>query len=747
MTNPSTPLRTRLAVFASGEGTNFQAILDGCLSGWIPAEVALLVASEPGAGAVHRAQVAGVPAVVLQRESFKTPKAYGEALAAACKEHGAEWVCLAGFLHKLDPAFLKAFPSRILNIHPALLPAFGGKGMYGRHVHEAVLAHGAKASGCTVHFVDEEFDHGPIVLQSPVAVLDGDTPQTLARRVQEAEHWAYPCAVRLAVQGRLSLEGRKVRVLPEKAPGHRVRRALLSVSDKDGLIAFAQGLKDLGVEIVSTSGTAKALKDAGIAVRPLASITAFPEILGGRVKTLHPKIHGGILFRRSDKAQAEEARAYGLEPIDLVAVNLYPFAETARKAKHPHEQEVIEQIDIGGPAMIRAAAKNYDDVAVVTSPRDYPALLEELKASGGKLSHETRMRLAGAAFHHTADYDTTIAQTLAPKGGSAPLTASNGHASDAPADLPQTFELRAEKAQDMRYGENPHQAAALYRVLGAPPAFTQLQGKPLSYNNLLDAESAWELVSEFTGPAAVIVKHNTCCGAGLGKDAAEAWEKAWGGDPVSAFGGILAVNRPVGAAIARDMAGRFMEVVIAPGFEPDALAIFAAKPNLRLIERKTPPSKRLSVRSLGTELLVQAPDRRLFLEEPKVVSRRKPSAAELRALEFAWAVAKHVRSNAIVLTGEDRTVGIGSGQMSRVDSVRWAGIKFSDWRKENPEPEVLALASDAFFPFRDGIDEAAKLGVTAVIEPGGSVRDAEVIKAADEHGMTLLFTGIRHFRH
>ena len=744
----------KVAVFASGEGTNFQALLEGCRSGWIPAEISLMVASDPGAGAVHRAQLAGTPTVVLERESFKTLKAYGEALADACREKKVDWICLAGFLHKLDPVFLKAFPGKVLNIHPALLPSFGGKGMYGRHVHEAVLAHGAKVSGCTVHFVDEEFDHGPIVLQSPVSVLDSDTPQSLAKRVQEAEHWAYPCALRLAAQGRLSLEGRKVRVLPEKAPAHRVRRALLSVSDKTGLIAFAQGLKELGVEIVSTSGTAKALKDAGIAVRPLSSMTAFPEILGGRVKTLHPKIHGGILYRRQDKGQSEEARAYGLEPIDLVAVNLYPFAETAKKAKNPHEAEVIEQIDIGGPAMIRAAAKNYDDVAVVTSPQDYGTLLEELRSSGGKLSHETRMRLAGAAFHHTADYDTTIAETLAPHPALAPSgrgEAPNGNGKNGHQEaLPAVLEFKAERVQEMRYGENPHQAAALYRVAGQPPAFTQLQGKPLSYNNLMDAEAAWELVSEFSGPAAVIVKHNTPCGAGTGKDAAQAWDKAWSGDPVSAFGGILAVNRPVPAAIAREMAGRFMEVVIAPGFEPDALAVFAAKQNLRLLERRGAPSRRLQLRSIGGELLVQEPDRKLWLEdkEPfKVVSKRRPTAAETRALEFAWAVAKHVRSNAIVLAAEDRTVGIGSGQMSRVDSVRWAGIKYADWLKANPKPETLALASDAFFPFRDGIEEAAKLGVAAVIEPGGSVRDADVIEEADKRGMALVFTGIRHFRH
>lgn len=737
----------KVGVFASGEGTNFQAILDACRSGWIPAQVGLLVSSDRGAGALHRAEKAGVETVVVERESFKTPKAFSEAMAATCKKHEIDWVCLAGFMHKLAASFLKAFPDRVLNIHPALLPAFGGKGMYGKHVHEAVLAHGAKITGCTVHFVDEEYDHGPIVLQSPVAVLDGDTPLTLAKRVQEAEHWAYPCAVRLAVQGRLYLEGRKARILAEKNGGHRVRRALISVSDKTDVVSFATGLKALGVEIVSTSGTAKTLKEAGIAVRPLSSMTAFPEILGGRVKTLHPKIHGGILYRRQDKSQSDEARAYGLEPIDVVVVNLYPFAETARKAKHPYEPEVIEQIDIGGPAMIRAAAKNYEDVAVVTSPHDYHALLEELKGSGGQLSHNTRMRLAGAAFRHTADYDNVIARTLNGETQQPPPLPPPVNGRGNPV-LPEVLEIRAVKAQAMRYGENPHQAAALYRFEGEPPAFEQLQGKPLSYNNLLDAESAWELVGEFGEPAAVICKHNTPCGAGTGRDVFEAWGKAWAGDPLSAFGGILAVNRPVTAAIAKDMTARFMEVVIAPEFEPAALELYKSKQNLRLLRRTTPPSRRLSLRSIGGELLVQEPDRQLLLKDAlKVVGKRKPTAAEMRAMEFAWTLAKHVRSNAIVLAGEDRSIGIGSGQMSRIDSVRWAGIKAADWLKENPRPEALVLASDAFFPFRDGIDEAARLGVTAVIQPGGSVRDEEVIKAADEHGLALVFTAIRHFRH
>ncbi|MEK7857859.1 MAG: bifunctional phosphoribosylaminoimidazolecarboxamide formyltransferase/IMP cyclohydrolase [Elusimicrobiota bacterium] len=512
-----------------------------------------------------------------------------------------------------------------------------------------------------------------------------------------------------------------------------MKRALLSVSDKTGLIEFAKALQDMGVEIVSTSGTAKALQEAGIQTRSLDSVTGFPEILSGRVKTLHPNIHGAILLRRKDASQAREADLFGIEPIDLVAVNLYPFAKTA--AAHtgtPYSLEVVEQIDIGGVALIRAAAKNFEDVAVLTSPADYAAVLEEMEAAQGQLTLETRKRLALAAFQHTAGYDSMISRAWSIDGGE---------------KLPQKLEVVLTKVQELRYGENPHQKAALYSPDGASD-FAQLHGKELSYNNLLDAQGTWDAVSEFPEPAAVIFKHVTPCGAGTGATLLEAFERAWAGDPLSAFGGVLAFNRTVGPEIAELLAKRFVEVVTAPDFHPEALALLCKKPNIRLLTRKTPPSSAMQLRSIGREVLVTEPDRLLLGPDWKVVTRRAPGEDEERALRFAWAVCKHVRSNAIVLAGPEAAVGIGAGQMSRVDSVHMAGVKYKEFlRTGNPAPSALVMASDAFFPFRDGIDAAATTGMTAIVHPGGSIKDAEVIAAADEHKLAMVFTGMRHFKH
>ncbi|MBI4051011.1 MAG: bifunctional phosphoribosylaminoimidazolecarboxamide formyltransferase/IMP cyclohydrolase [Elusimicrobia bacterium] len=718
---------TRIAVFASGEGTNFQVLVDAVRSGWIPGEIVLLVCNRSEAGVLKRAKAAGIESVV----------AVGcEQMVRACRDRQVDLICLAGFLLKVEPALIMAYPNRIFNVHPALLPGFGGRGMYGRRVHEAVIRSGVKVSGCTIHFVDEDYDHGPIVLQATVPVLAEDTSESLAQRVQEQEHWLYPQAVRLFCQERLKVKGQQVQILPEKNGEVTVRRALLSVFDKQGLVEFAKGLQKMGVEIISTSGTARILKKSGLVVRPLSSITNFPEILGGRVKTLHPKIHGGILARRKDSQQCQEAMRHGIEPIDLVAVNLYPFAETAAKARSAWEPEVIEQIDVGGPSIIRAAAKNFEDVAVVTAPEDYPIVLAELEHSGGRLSLETKRRLARAAFQHTANYDAFISHALTEN-----RVESRG-------TFPDKLNLELVKSQDLRYGENPHQRGCVYRFADAAPSFEQLQGKELSYNNLLDAEGAWEMVSEFEEPAAVIFKHVTPCGVGTGSNILEAWRNAWNADPISAFGGVMAVNRAFTADLAEKLSQHFMEVMVAPAFESEAVEVLRKKSNLRLLIRKAPASQRWAVRSLGEEVLVQEPDREILRKSDlRIVTRRKPTSEEEQALWFAWVCAKHVRSNAIVMSAAGRVTGIGAGQMSRVDSVRMAGQKMAYWLKSNPKPEVLVLASDAFFPFRDGLDEAAGLGVTAVIQPGGSVRDSEVIQAADEHNMAMVFTGMRHFRH
>ena len=728
----------KIAVFASGEGTNLQALLDACRSRRVAGEVVLVVSSREDAGALRRAERDGIRTACVRQKDFSSPEACDAYLASRCVEAGVELVCLAGWMLKVTAPLLEAFPERILNIHPALLPAFGGQGMYGRRVHEAVIAAGARVSGCTVHLVDAVYDHGPILLQASVPVLPSDTPESLAARVSTQEHWVYPEALRLVAEGRVTVEGRKAVIHPSREQASpRIRRALISVSDKRGLVEFAKGLQELGVEIVSTSGTAKALTDAGVEVRPLDSMTGFPEILDGRVKTLHPKIHGGILLRRSDPHQAEEARSLGLEPIDLVAVNLYPFERVAAGASSPYSREVIENIDIGGVTLIRAASKNFEDVAVVVSPDDYAAVLGELSGAACQLNIETRRRLALEGIRHTARYDGMIAQawgTAGPRDGAAER-------------FPATLEVRLEKVQDLRYGENPHQQAALYRRAGTPPSFEQLHGKELSYNNLLDAFGTWDCVSEFETPAAVIFKHVTPSGVGTATEVKDAFDKAWACDPVSAFGGIVAVNRPFPKALAEALGKRFLEVIVAPSFEPGALEILRQKKNVRLIEMRTLPPSTTQLRSLGEEVLATEPDRIVFGDGLKVATKRRPTPDEESALRFAWRAAKSVRSNAIVLAGPDATVGIGAGQMSRVDSVRLSGEKYAEFLKSNPAPKCLVMASDAFFPFRDGLDQAAKLGITAVIQPGGSIRDEEVVAAADEHGFAMVLTGLRHFKH
>ena len=522
----------------------------------------------------------------------------------------------------------------------------------------------------------------------------------------------------------------------------KIKRALISVSDKEGLAAFAKGLAGIDIEIISTGGTARYLKDQGIQVRDVSDLTGFPEIMDGRVKTLHPKVHGGILGRRNDPRHLDQMKQHGIEPIDLIAVNLYPFEKTSSKPDCSLE-EAIEQIDIGGPAMIRSAAKNFHDVAVVVAPDDYPKILEELQRHGA-LSPETRMRLAGRAFTHTARYDGIISRYFESRIDSG-----------MPVMFPQILELKFEKSGNLRYGENPHQLAAFYRDLtvagaaGLEPSVSkakQLHGKEMSFNNFLDANSALELVKEFSEPTAVIVKHNNPCGAASSESLLEAYQMAKATDPVSAFGGVAAFNKYLDSDTAKEIATTFMEVVIAPGFEQGALEVLCKKKDLRLLETGTisrGQSQGMDFRRVVGGLLLQERDlaRIEDIEQLRVVTMRRPTEEEYRGLDFAWKVAKHVKSNAIVFAKAGQAVGIGAGQMSRVDSVRLAS------QKAILPVAGCAMASDAFFPFRDGLDEAAKAGVKAVIQPGGSIRDEEVIKAANEHGMAMVFTGIRHFRH
>jgi phosphoribosylaminoimidazolecarboxamide formyltransferase/IMP cyclohydrolase len=521
-----------------------------------------------------------------------------------------------------------------------------------------------------------------------------------------------------------------------------IRRALLSVTDKTGLVDFARTLAMFHVELVSTGGTAKSLREAGLAVRDISDLTGFPEMLDGRVKTLHPKVHGGILHIRNNPEHIAAIAEHAIEPIDMVVVNLYAFEKTSQKPGVAFA-EVIENIDIGGPSMVRSAAKNFDDVAIVTSTTDYAALTEELQANEGSLSRATRWRLAKQAFSVTAAYDAGIATALES------ITEPAGLAKFDHGAFPQTIRIFDSLASPLRYGENPHQKAALY-IDGSGKGVAsgrQLQGKELSYNNIVDLDACWELVSEFdqADAAVVIIKHTNPCGAATGATVLDAFRRALQADPISAFGGVLGINREVDAAAADEIAKLFVEAIVAPSFSQEALERFAAKKNLRLIAI-TPVDTTRVLKQVSGGLLVQDADRRHVTgAELQIVTERHPSAEEMRALLFAWNVCKHVKSNAIVYArfneGHGQTVGIGAGQMSRVDAARFGAMK-----------AVLPLAgavaaSDAFFPFSDGLETVAQAGATAVIQPGGSVRDAEVIAAANKLNVAMVFTGVRHFRH
>ncbi|WP_274001924.1 bifunctional phosphoribosylaminoimidazolecarboxamide formyltransferase/IMP cyclohydrolase [Vibrio parahaemolyticus] len=524
-----------------------------------------------------------------------------------------------------------------------------------------------------------------------------------------------------------------------------IRRALISVSDKTGIVEFAQALAERGVDILSTGGTARLLAEQGIAVTEVSDYTGFPEMMDGRVKTLHPKVHGGVLGRRG---QDDEVMAkHGINPIDMVVVNLYPFAETVAKDGCTLA-DAVENIDIGGPTMVRSAAKNHKDVTIVVNASDYDRVIAEMDANDKSLTLETRFDLAIAAFEHTAAYDGMIANyfgTMVPSYG-------ENKEGDEESKFPRTFNQQFEKKQDMRYGENSHQAAAFYVEANPQEASVstarQIQGKALSYNNIADTDAALECVKEFNEPACVIVKHANPCGVALGKDILEAYNRAYQTDPTSAFGGIIAFNQELDAKTATAIVERqFVEVIIAPSVSAEAIEVVAAKKNLRLLECGEWSTKTtgFDVKRVNGGLLVQDRDQGMVsLDDLKVVSKRQPTEEELKDALFCWKVAKYVKSNAIVYAKGDMTIGVGAGQMSRVYSAKIAGIKAAD---EGLEVAGSVMASDAFFPFRDGIDAAAETGIKCVIQPGGSMRDDEVIAAADEHGMAMIFTGMRHFRH
>jgi phosphoribosylaminoimidazolecarboxamide formyltransferase/IMP cyclohydrolase len=519
------------------------------------------------------------------------------------------------------------------------------------------------------------------------------------------------------------------------------RFALISVSDKTGVVDFARTLSEKGITILSTGGTAELLRQSSIAVTEVADYTGFPEMLDGRVKTLHPKVHGGILARRDSDSHTSAMAKHAISAIDIVVVNLYPFEQTILSPLCTLE-DAIENIDIGGPAMLRSAAKNYRDVTVICDPADYVCVLDEMKNNGNVLTEDSRFDLARKAFFHTAQYDGAIANYLSSLGQ------DKNHGERNP--WPQTLNLHFEKVQEMRYGENPHQSAAFYRERTIPHGtladYTQLQGKELSYNNISDADAAWECVKTFDEPACVIIKHANPCGVAVGKDPAHAYERALQTDPEAAFGGIIAFNRKLDKKAAEEASKLFVEVLIAPAFSPEARAIFTGKKNVRLLE--IPLGKDLNeyeVKRVGGGLLLQSPDAaNIAGPDLKIVTQKEPDQQQLQDMLFAWRVAKFVKSNAIVFCRDGMTLAIGAGQMSRVDAARTAVMKA---KNAGLSLEGTAVASDAFFPFRDGLDIVADAGATSIIQPGGSIRDEEVINAANEREMTMAFTAIRHFRH
>jgi phosphoribosylaminoimidazolecarboxamide formyltransferase / IMP cyclohydrolase len=730
----------RIAVGVSGQGSNLRALFAAQQRGLLGGSITTVFADRVCPG-MEWAIEQGIPILYVPPSGHLDRESWDTSLAAGLQQAEAEIVVLAGFLRVLGPDTLAAFRGRIVNIHPSLLPSFPGLHAIG----DAIAARVA-VTGVTVHLVDETLDGGPIVAQEAVAVLPSDDAESLGARIHAVEHRLLPRVVAMAAAGTLGIDDAG-RLTFDRSRAGRIavpRRALLSMSDKDGLVDLARGLDALGFELVSTGGTAATMRDAGLTVTDVAAVTGSPEMLDGRVKTLHPRIHGGVLADvRLPQHRGQLAHA-NIDPFQVVAVNLYRFADAAERPGIDIDA-LIEEIDIGGPTLVRAAAKNHANVAILTDRRQYAAVLEELGATG-TVSADTRRQLALAAFRLTADYDAMICAELGRRFGP-----------DADVETPERFparlELALERAMLLRYGENPHQAAALYVVPGADAlsgplasGATPLQGKPLSYNNLLDAAAAAGLARDLRGAAVVIVKHGNPCGTAEAAYLVGAWQGALSGDPVSAFGGVVAIKGVVDRALAEQMASIFLEVIVACGFDTDARAILARKTDLRLLEDPGivgMPRAGVELRSAGGAVLATDADVSIDLPQTwKSVGARAATDDEMADLDLAWRVCRHVRSNAIVLVKDGIVVGVGAGQMSRVDSARLAVDKAGRERARG-----AVCASDAFFPFPDALEVCAAAGVTAFAHPGGSKRDAEVIAAADAAGAAILLTGVRHFRH
>jgi phosphoribosylaminoimidazolecarboxamide formyltransferase/IMP cyclohydrolase len=716
----------RLVVLASGSGTLLQALLDAAADADYPAEV-VAVAADRDATAVDRGARAGVPTAVVRPTEHPDRDAWNRALLAAVRAHEPDLVVCAGFMRILGPDFLDGIGCPIVNTHPALLPSFPGA-----HAVRDALAHGVKITGTTVHLVDAGVDTGPILAQEAVPVRPGDTEAELHERIKNSERRLLVGTVEALVRiGSARAEKEASIDVSERRP---VRRALISVYDKAGLLDLATGLHAAGVEIVSTGSTAQRIADAGIPVTPVEELTGFPETLDGRVKTLHPRVHAGLLADTRKPEHLAQLEQLGVAPFDMLVSNLYPFTETV--ASGATQDECVEQIDIGGPAMVRASAKNHDSLAVITDPARYDWVLEQVAAGGFLLAD--RRRLAAEAFRHTASYDVAVASwmgsVLAPEADTV-----------FPAWAGATWERKA----TLRYGENPHQAAALYvspESSGLAQA-EQLHGKEMSYNNYVDADAAWRAAHDHGDrPTVAVIKHANPCGIAVGADVAEAHRKAHATDPVSAYGGVIATNREVSVEMAQQVKDIFTEVVLAPSFAEGALEILTSKKNLRVL--RLPGEVRRTgaeMRPITGGLLLQQRDAvDAAGDDPsswKLVAGEPVPDEVLADLAFAWRACRAVKSNAILLASDGAAVGVGMGQVNRVDSCKLAVTRAGD------RARGAVAASDAFFPFPDGLEVLLEAGVRAVVHPGGSIRDEQVTAAAAAAGVALYLTGTRHFAH
>ncbi|MEN3303115.1 MAG: phosphoribosylaminoimidazolecarboxamide formyltransferase / cyclohydrolase [Pseudonocardia sp.] len=716
----------RLVVLASGSGTLLQALLDAAADAAYPAEV-VAVAADRDAPAVERGMRAGVPTAVVRPAEHPDRDAWNRALLAAVRAHEPDLVVCAGFMRILGPDFLGGIGCPIVNTHPALLPSFPGA-----HAVRDALAHGVKITGTTVHLVDAGVDTGPILAQEAVPVRPGDTEAELHERIKNSERRLLVGTVEALVRiGSARAEKEASIDVSERRP---VRRALISVYDKAGLLDLATGLHAAGVEIVSTGSTAQRIADAGIPVTPVEELTGFPETLDGRVKTLHPRVHAGLLADTRRPEHLAQLEQLGVAPFDMLVSNLYPFTETV--ASGATQDECVEQIDIGGPAMVRASAKNHDSLAVITDPARYDWVLEQVAAGGFLLAD--RRRLAAEAFRHTASYDVAVASwmgsVLAPEADTV-----------FPAWAGATWERKA----TLRYGENPHQAAALYVSPGSSglAQAEQLHGKEMSYNNYVDADAAWRAAHDHGDqPTVAVIKHANPCGIAVGADVAEAHRKAHATDPVSAYGGVIATNREVSVEMAQQVKDIFTEVVLAPSFAEGALEILTSKKNLRVL--RLPGEVRRTgaeMRPITGGLLLQQRDAvDAAGDDPsswKLVAGEPVSDEVLADLAFAWRACRAVKSNAILLASDGAAVGVGMGQVNRVDSCKLAVTRAGDRARGS------VAASDAFFPFPDGLEVLLEAGVKAVVHPGGSIRDEQVTAAAAAAGVALYLTGTRHFAH